>query len=194
MCAKVRTELTARVGETVDDRLQYAYAQFTQLCKSHKIRVFGCNLWSIMGFIVKSVSGHTFMNIPRKPGAVLQVAPRLHVDTMCAMFGTKYVNHWWGWMDCQVTLEEPQLLSINRPEILQRFRSYLSFVFVYVFACMCVFVCGCVNCDTAGCVIHIFSSFSFHVEESVILARWLMGITLAIADKHPHDLHAQCFG
>ena len=97
-------------------------------------------------------------------------------------------------MDCQVTLEEPQLLSINRPEILQRFRSYLSFVFVYVFACMCVFVGGCVNCDTAGCVIHIFSSFSFHVEESVILARWLMGITLAIADKHPHDLHAQCFG
>lgn len=28
----------------------------------------------------------------------------------------------------------------------------------------------------------------------MILARWLMGITLAIAEKHPDDEHAQCHG
>ena len=28
----------------------------------------------------------------------------------------------------------------------------------------------------------------------MILARWLMGITVAIADRHPDDRHAQFFG
>ena len=28
----------------------------------------------------------------------------------------------------------------------------------------------------------------------MILARWLMGITLAIAEKRPDDEHAQCHG
>lgn len=68
-----------------------------------------------------------------------------------------------------------------------------------LFLCMCLPACVCLCVGVLTVILQDVSytylaHFSFHVEESVILARWLMGITLAIADKHPHDLHAQCFG
>ena len=84
-------------GSTVDDRLQTAYAEFTKLCRTHKIRISFC-MWTqydticaFWWFCLTIYPNHSLSAMfPRKPWAILQVAAGwesvLGYATVCQVF------------------------------------------------------------------------------------------------------------
>ena len=173
------------VGQSADDRLRAGHQQFVKLCKQHKIRPLPLFWWGSLFFCFVH-RGLKLLIKPRQPWAGIFCVPsqRNSFNLKAGNIGTLEV------LALIVHLFLGNRCSLTR-ETFQAWHNVISMELMETeFPCMVgdCWQCVCV-CVQALSNYTCLSGFS--AKESVILARWLMGITVAIAQANPEDEHAQ---
>ena len=163
------------IGNSPDERLRQAHIEFTRLCKVHKIRYLPCMYHGQM---------HAC-----KPYNIAWIIFEFQIQgNRGVLFSTK--------LDIKITKRFAHILLQNSNLTSRPIRKQL--ISPGTFPTLAQKHFNASDC-TSVCFVqwHCYSSmhacactFVVH-QESVMLARYLMGITSAVAQAHPEDEHAQ---